>query len=214
MNGNGSKLIDSLVEDLGPVRPLKWRTGVGAALLALAATIVIVVLWAGFRDGLMSGQVGPLYLLANGLFLLLGIAAASAVVAMSNPQVGARHEGPTWGMAAVALLPLAAIISAFGHGVHAGPLFHGRIDYHCVLYSLLATVLVASALLLWLRRGAPVSIEKAGFLAGISAGALGAFAYGLACPQETMNHLGIWHVLPIAVSGLAGRVVFPPLLRW
>jgi hypothetical protein len=29
-----------------------------------------------------------------------------------------------------------------------------------------------------------------------------------------MNHLGIWHVLPVVLWGVLGRFAVPPLLRW
>ena len=209
-----NSLIDSLVADLKPVLPLRWRNGALLVAAALAVTVGIVALWQGFRTGLLTGEVAPLFVIANGLLLLLGAASATAVVAMANPQVGSGYDGPKWAMATVAILPLTAVITAMAQGAGADPLFRDHIDLHCALYGSGYSALVAATLIYWLRRGAPVSLERAGLYLGTAAGALGMFAYGLSCPLDTMSHLGIWHVLPIAGMALFGRLAVPRLLRW
>jgi hypothetical protein len=117
-------------------------------------------------------------------------------------------------MATVAILPLTAIVTAMAQGAGADPLFREHVDLHCVFYGSGYSVLVAATLLYWLRRGAPVSLERAGLYLGTAAGALGMFAYGLSCPLDSMSHLGIWHVLPVAGMALLGRLAVPRLLRW
>lgn len=207
-------LIASLVDDLRPVRPLKWRIGALLALAALALTIAVVGWSQGFRDDLLTGELSPLFVIAQGLFFLLGAAAATAVVAMANPRVGAQHDGPKWAMAAVALLPVTAILTTIAQGTEATPVLDGFIDLHCLIYGSGFSALVAATLFTWLRRGAPVSLNRAGLYLGTASGALGVFTYGLSCPLEAMNHLGIWHVVPVALLALLGRFAAPPLLRW
>ena len=84
----------------------------------------------------------------------------------------------------------------------------------CMILGSLTGLLVFAALAFWLRRGAPVSVQAAGLFAGIASGALGSFAFGLACPLDGMVHFGLWHVAPVAVCGILGRLVLPRLIRW
>ncbi|HTN15110.1 MAG TPA: DUF1109 domain-containing protein [Sphingomonadaceae bacterium] len=212
MRDTDSRLIETLVGQLESVRPIKWRHGALLTLAALGATIFVVVLLMGRRDQLLIGEFSALFVITQGLLLVLGASAASAVVAMANPQVGASHDGPKWALATVALLPLTAIVTAVAQG--AGPAYPAMEDLHCAAAGCAFSGLIAVTLFLWLRRGAPVLLEKAGFNLGVAAGSLGVFAHGLSCPLETMTHLGIWHVLPVVVTALLGRLVVPRLLRW
>lgn len=208
------RLIASLTEDLRPVRPVRRAAGGALALAALVATVFVVAVLEGLGSGILQGRVSAIFLVTNGLLLVVGSASAAAVVAMANPAVGSRHDGPKWAMAALAVLPLAAIVTGLLNG--AGPaVFIGyAIDWHCLATGLLCSVGMALALGFWLRRGAPVSAARAGPLLGVASGASGAFAYGMACPLQTMNHLGIWHVAPVAIAGLLGWMTVPRLLRW
>ena len=72
----------------------------------------------------------------------------------------------------------------------------------------------ASVLILWLRKGAPTSPERAGLLTGIAAGSSGIFAFALHCPHNDIAHIGIWHGLVVIISAMAGRAVVPRLIRW
>jgi hypothetical protein len=79
---------------------------------------------------------------------------------------------------------------------------------------LLTSLVSGSAMVWWLRRGAPVSPQRAGLQTGLAAGALGTFAFGLSCDYDTVAHLGVWHVVPVVLATLAGRLIVPPLVRW
>ncbi|MCB2088662.1 MAG: DUF1109 domain-containing protein [Sphingomonadaceae bacterium] len=209
-----SGLIDELTADLEPVHIMRGRDGMALALAALAVTVVAVALIAGLREGLMSSAPPSFFLIANLLLLLLGLAAATAVVSMAGPRVGNRHDAPKWALAMVTVLPLAALASLTGPGQLTHALGDDNYGWQCAAYGSISAMLVAAALTAWLRRGAPVSPERAGLWTGVAAGALGSAAYGLHCPIDSMAHLGIWHMLPVAVCGALGRVALPPLLRW
>jgi len=85
---------------------------------------------------------------------------------------------------------------------------------HCLPVSLIAAAAVGRALIIWLRRGAPVSQQAAGCFTGIAAGAIGTLLYGFSCPVDSFTHLGIWHVVPVAVAAIAGRLIAPKLIAW
>ncbi|ANY19756.1 hypothetical protein A6F68_01239 [Tsuneonella dongtanensis] len=206
-------LIDSLVDDLAPVRPLKMRSGAAAVGLAFAATVAAVFVMFG-RPVFLDEPMAEMSIVANGLLLLTGISSALAVVAMASPRVGAAYDGPKWAMAGLALLPLAALIAWMAPGVSHGPTIDRWIDLDCALKAGASSLLVALSLGLWLRRGAPVAPERAGLFLGVAASALGSAAYGLTCPLDGLAHLGVWHIVPVFVTGLVGRIAGPRLIRW
>ena len=208
-----NSLIDELAADLAPVVPIRlWH---GAALVALSAlaTIVLVELLDGLWRGIATGDASTIFFIANGMFGLLGAAAAGAVIHMASPRVGNRHEGARWSAAMLGLLPLSALfvlgIEGFGSAVT-----NDAYGLHCLLACMGFGLVTALALALWLRRGAPVSLVSAGTLTGIASGAIGSFAYGLACPIDTIAHLGFFHAGSVVIAGVLGRFAIPPLLRW
>lgn len=207
-------LIDDLAGDLSPVRPLRQRDGMALVLGALAVSVIAVVAIGGVRAGLGSSMPSANFLIANLLLLGLGLAAGTAVISMAAPQVGNRYDAPRWAMAMTAVLPLGAIATLIGQHHIFHDVESGGAGWLCFGYGTLTGLFTAAALVAWLRRGAPASPQRAGFWTGIAAGALGSAAYGLHCPVDTLAHLGIWHVAPVALFGLAGRIAIPPLLRW
>lgn len=206
-------LIAQLASELEPVRPLQLRHGLALVALATGLTIAVILLLQGLWSGLANGQAAAIFFIANGLLALVGVAAALEVVRMAAPRVGARHDGLRWLMAALAILPVTALLLVALEGTVAGH-YHAANGLHCFLAGTGSGAGVAAALAVWLRRGAPVALKAAGFYTGVAAGALGSFAYGLSCPFDTTWHLGIWHVAPVAVSAALGRFAMPALIRW
>ena len=213
MNRVPNPLIDQLTADLQPVRRLRLRDGVVLTALAVLVTILGVELFDGLWRGILAGEASPFFLIANGLLLVLGIASAHSVLTMASPRVGNSHDGPKWAMAMATVLPLAAFVSLAGHS-HPMEGFDDPYGMICFGAGLLASVLTAGVLIFWLRRGAPVSPGLAGLHLGVAATALGTLAYGLACPIDSVTHLGLWHGAPVVAGALIGRFALPPLLKW
>ncbi|MFM7376760.1 MAG: NrsF family protein [Erythrobacter sp.] len=207
-------LIAELVDDLAPVRPLRFGEGIALTLAAAGVTAVAVVAAFGLRAEWLAGHLDPMQLVSTGLFLGLALAASVTVVGMSRPQVGSDHSGWRWAAAMAGLLPLAgAIVAAVrGSGTLSPEVMrHGA---ECLAGGSAASLLVFAMLVLWLRRGAPTSPERAGLVAGVAAGAFGIFAASLHCPVNDIVHIGLWHSAAVVAMGLVGRVVVPRLIRW
>ncbi len=215
MNRVPNPLIEQMVADLKPVRMLKIRDGAVLTALAVLVTVLAVELFDGLSRGIMAGEASPFFLITNGLLLVLGIASAHSVLTMASPRVGNSHDGPKWAMAMAAVLPLTAFVSLAGHDHdHAGSALNDVYGLSCFGACLAASVLTAGALIVWLRRGAPVSPAVAGLHVGVASTALGSVAYGLACPLDSVTHLGLWHAAPVVVGAIIGRFALPPLLKW
>jgi hypothetical protein len=214
MTNNSDILIANLVGDLKPVKPLSFAEGLGYSLAAAAVSALMVIMVFGMRADLMAGQFDPVFLIATGLFLVLGIAAAVTVIVMSRPQVGSDHGGWIWAAAMVALLPVAAMIVSLGSGramLSGDSLTHGL---ECLIIGGGASLLVFAILVGWLRKGAPTSPDRAGLLTGIAAGSLGIFAFSLHCADNDIVHIGLWHSAVVLLMAGLGRAVVPPLVRW
>ena len=213
MNRVPNPLIEQMANELEPVRALRFRDGALLVALAVIVTVLGVELFDGIWRGIMSGEASAFFLITNGLLLVLGCASANSVIAMATPQVGNRHDGPRWAIAMAAVLPLAAFVTLLGHD-HPVAALQDPYGLGCFVAAMAASVLTAGALVLWLRRGAPVSPRLAGMHIGVAATALGCAAYGLACPIDTVTHLGLWHAAPVLAGAVIGMFALPPLLRW
>ena len=214
MPNDPTPLIASLVDDLRPVRAMRLRDGLTLAVGAGAVTTAATILAFGLRDDVANGQFQPLFLFANGLFLIVGLATALAAVGMGLPRVGNSGQGWKWLLAMAPLLPVSALIM-LGSGTEAlPPELVTSHELKCVSMGVVTGLLTATVLVWWLRRGAPTSAGRAGWLVGLSSGSIGIFAFALHCPFDSFYHVGLWHVLPVLIGGLLGRQIVPRLIRW
>ena len=211
-------LIAALADDLTPVARVKPQHGaLVVAIATLVAALASIAVF-GFWSGIVAGEASSHFWITNGLLLMLGIGSTAALVASALPRVGQRSDAPVWSAAMLAVLPVAAIISLVsfeGAESHADALADPTLWYwQCAAFGFAASTLVLAGAVAFLRRGAPVSLERSGWLAGLAAGALGSVAYGITCPLDSVGHVGIWHAVPVALGAIAGRIIVPPLIRW
>lgn len=213
MNPNRNRLIASLADDLKPVRRFRLRDGALLVALAVLASLIGVEIVEGLWRGILAGEPAPFFWVTNGMLMLLGVAATAAVLAMASPAVGRRYDAPKWASAMLGVLPIAAIINFLPQSKGVGALVDPS-TLHCVVSSLATALVSGLALTLWLRRGAPVSHQTAGWFTGIAAGSLGTLVYGFSCTMDTVTHLGIWHIAPVAISAIVGRIAVPRIISW
>lgn len=212
---NRDDLIAALTQDVTPVKRVRSQDGMAliafATIIAALVSIVVYEWW----DGLLTGEASGYFLITHGLLLLLGAASTAGLINGALPRVGAQNNAALWGALMVGVLPVGAVLSLLsGHGNHAHEGLNDPVAMMCLTGSLSAAAIVMAASVLWLRRGAPVSIERSGWHTGLAAGALGTLAYGITCPLDTFSHVGLWHVAPVAISAVIGRFAVPPLIRW
>ena len=65
-----------------------------------------------------------------------------------------------------------------------------------------------------MRGLAPTQTRLAGAAVGLLAGAIGAMAYTLHCPEMGAPFLAIWYVAGVLVPTVAGALLGPRMLRW
>lgn len=213
MNKSRDNLIASFTEELTPVRSFNARDGMALVAITAAVTLAAVAVIDGLWVDALQGAAAPFFWVTNGLLLLLGLASMGAVLAMASPGVGNKYDAPRWAMAMLSVLPIAALMNIASHGAHSvGVVSPAAIN--CLVASLISSVATGVALTMWLRRGAPVSLNAAGWFTGIASGAIGTLIYGMSCDMDSVTHLGIWHVLPVVISAVVGRIVVPKAVAW
>ena len=208
------KMIDRLVDDLTPVKPLKARDGLALTLMTAAVFAALVAVFGGIRGDILMGIPDPMFFLRGGALLLLGLTSSYAVIAMSQPAVGNSFKGWVWALFAALLFPATAAVMAMIAAPDNMSIFVPRYGVECLAISMLVGTGIAAAQVFWLRRGAPVALDRAGWLIGMSSGALGAAAYSLHCPFNSIFYIGLWYSLAVAICAILGRLIVPRLIRW
>ena len=215
---NRDDLIAALTEDVTPVARVRPRQGAALIAFATVAAGIACIAIFGFWFGMIDGSASPYFWISNGLLAVVGASSATALVSMATPRVGAQSAAPEWSVAMLAVLPVAALIGLLSieaghdHGMSLND--PGLYYWECAAYGLGASSIIAVAAILFLRRGAPVSLDRAGWLVGATSGSLGALAYNLTCPLDSLLHVGIWHVAPVFVAAVFWRYAAPALIRW
>ena len=211
---SNSNAIEALVADLVPVRRLSPRDGLVVALGLMTVAVCVIALRYGFRADIVAGHPAPIVLLRSGALLLLGFAAALAATASARPAVGPSSNGWLWALGAALLFPASAAVLMIYEGTMPLEALPGPMPLYCLGLSLAASVVIGTGLTLWLRRGASVALERAGWLVGLAAGAFGTFAYSCHCSSDSLHFIGIWYSLAVAMAAGLGRLIVPHLIRW
>jgi hypothetical protein len=210
-------LIDAMVADLAPVAALRPSGGLIAGMAATALAAGAVALLFGWRADILAGQPSVLVVARSGILLLAGAALLLAVVLGALPgrddRAARRAGGLLLGLypLGLAFLAVQALITrTMPSFAEVGALSAAR----CLVISLCCALLVAGAIVVWLRRAAPTTLARAGWLTGWAAGALGTFAYSLFCPAESLAFAVTVYPAAMLLTALLARLVVPQLVRW
>jgi hypothetical protein len=212
---NTDDLIALLAGGAGPV-----DSGAGARRLAAAlsggmlAAVALALGLLGLRPNLAQEASVPMFWAREAFCASLAVAGVAAVRRLARP--GMRLG---WLPAAVAAPLLAMWLLAVQSLLGAEPadraaLILGQTAAVCPpLIALISAPLLAA--FIWLMKGlAPTELRLAGAACGFAAGAIGALAYTLHCPELAAPFLGIWYVLGMLIPTAVGAWLGPRLLRW
>jgi hypothetical protein len=205
-------LIEALARDPAPcARPtgeaLRLPLALGA-LVAAAASLAVLGLRPDALEALAEGW------FAAKLVLVLALAAAATVLVRHVSQPGRALS--LWPLAAVAGL-FAALVAAdivLLGSAEAGERALGSNALKCLVAIPLLSIAPLAAALWVLRDGAPTRPALAGALAGLLAGGIGAFAYGVHCTDDSPLFLSLWYTAGIGLVMTAGAWAGRRMLRW
>ena len=211
---NTGQLIDALSADVPPVA----RAPLGrimCAVMALAAVVAVCVMLAtvGPRHHLEQAPAGLLLLKLLFPTTMAAIGGFVLFNAMRPGQDVGRWSPYLWmpmvfvgvaGMFALVIQPVS----------QWDDMVLGTNWAMCLLCIPLFAILPFALLIVALRRGAPTELARTGAMAGLVAGALGAAAYSLHCPDDSVPFVAVWYAGLILLCAAAGRWLGPQLLRW
>lgn len=208
-------LIGRLAKDLTPVRASALGRLLAIAFLPAAVTsAAFIYLALGLRPDLAAATALPafwvkcIYPLA---LVVTGLAAMKVVARPGGIPIRA-------GMSALAIYLLLAGLGLWQlHVSSAGDyprLIFGLSYWFCPFIIIGSAAPVFAANIWFLRRSAPTHLRLAGFVAGITAGATGAWTYSWACIENGLTFVALWYTLGIVLCGIGGSLIGVRLLRW
>jgi hypothetical protein len=209
------ELITMLAAGAAPVEPRatqrRYVTAIGWG--AFGSTL-LMALFLGVRPDLAEAAHLPMFWVKLVFPALLCAGALYAAARLSRPGMSAART-PAMLAAPVAAMWLLALWSLLGaDGAQRQALIFGESWAECPV-SITLLSLPAFAAALWAMMGlAPTRPALAGAAAGLLAGAMGALAYALHCPEMAAPFLAIWYLLGMLIPAAIGALLGPWLLRW
>ncbi len=207
-------VIDSLVGDLEPVRPLDPKRPVAIILALTAAIAIAVVASLGVRADLLASEPQAIFLLRTGVLALIGAATLAAAMSAAHPGVGKQHDGWRWALGFGAIFPVSTLILAIVDGGISTTILTSPSARACISAGLIGGLALGAPLTLWLRGGAVVDAARTGWLVGFASGAFALLAYNIHCPNDAVTYIGLWYTSALGMAAIAGRLLVPRFLRW
>lgn len=209
------ELIGLLAQDAEPVaQNAIERRFVLAVAWGLAGAVVLMLALFGLRPELAQDMALPMFW---GKLLFAALLAAGCVAVLrrlARPGMGLKHSLVLLALPPLVLWVLAAVALGQAGPAERLPLVLGSTWRTCA-FNITALSVPAFVACLWALRGAaPTRLAWAGAGAGLLAGALGALAYALHCPEMATPFLAVWYLAGMALPTLAGAWLGPRVLRW
>ena len=206
---NTDDLIRTLAADRETAkgrRPVSLRL-MASALVSLAVVVSLVTVLMGVRPDLADAALTPGGAAKFIVALAFAVAACAALARAAEHGRIVRFDviGMALGLA-LAAGALSAIVAP-GAALAGSPL-------ECMVSILGLAIVPFVALVVTLRDGAPTRPAAAGALAGLAAGGIAAFGYGLSCPMDLGPYVALWYPLAIAAAGALGMMAGRRALAW
>jgi hypothetical protein len=206
-------LISALSRGVEPAERPRWRMNLAVTLLAgLVVAVALVAIGLGVRPDIGTARM-PVMMKA--LFSAL----AAAVILPVAVQLMKPGRPLGWRIGAVVLFAgvcaIATLVALMGEepGERMNAWMGGGVPWCVVLIPVLA-VPVAALLTWFMRAFAPTRITLAGAAIGALSGGIGAMAYAMYCPTDSVAFVTTWYALAIAVCAALGAVIGSKFLRW
>ena len=144
----------------------------------------------------------------------LAVAATFLTIRLARPVANRRAPSVCVGLVLLAMLAYGAYHLAITPEEAKGQAFFGQTSLLCPWLVLLVSLPGLFVLQIALRTFGSVRLSQAGFACGLLAGAIGATAYALACPEDSPTFVAVWYTLGIVLTSAVGAISGRWLLRW
>jgi hypothetical protein len=186
---------------------------VGALLAGTALSIALFCLVLRPRPDIGDALHSSAFLLKALVVLCLAATAATAVIEAALPTAPRRGRKVLWVAPAVLVVMLIAeLISVPASAWPARWIGHNAV--HCLTLIPILSAAPAIGLLIAMKHGAPSSPTRAGAIAGLMAGAIGACLYAITCPDDSPLFIASWYTLAIVATTAACAAAGHRILRW
>ena len=177
-------------------------------------SLLLMMIWLGVRRDIASAALLPMFWVKLAFPAAVLAGALLSAQRLSRPGVRLGHALLWTAVPAIAMWLLAAWVLQSAAPASYGRLIFGVSWQVCPLY--IATLSLPPMLAVWwaLRGLAPTRPALAGAAAGLAAGATGALAYALYCPEMAAPFLSIWYLAGMLIPAVVGAALGPLLLRW
>jgi hypothetical protein len=206
-------LISALSRGVEPAERPRWRMNLAVTLLVgLVVAVALVAIGLGVRPDIGAARM-PVMMKA--LFSAL----AAAVILPVAVQLMKPGRPLGWRIGAIVLFAgvcaIATLVALMGEepSERMNAWMGGGVPWCVVLIPVLA-VPVAALLTWFMRAFAPTRITLAGAAIGALSGGIGAMAYAMYCPTDSVAFVTTWYALAIAVCAALGAVIGSKFLRW
>jgi hypothetical protein len=220
MNNHHDDLINSLLADLKPVRPMRtalFWAGAGVGLLLAAAFISVFY---GFRPEIVALSTGtlPVHFTPIGkplLFLVLGVTALWSVSKLNRPQNEFRiiHILPIIVGVSIAILNTAVEIATEDYVFLIRQL---RISVFLCFATIICGGTIGQLVMwrFWLSKGASTFPTILAVMSGLASSSLMAFAYSLYCPMDAAVYIVLIYGTAVAIYTCFSTVICRHFLKW
>jgi hypothetical protein len=144
----------------------------------------------------------------------LAVAATFLTIRLARPVANRRAPSVWLCLVLLAMLAYGAYHLALMPDLAKRQAFFGQTSLLCPWLVLLVSLPGLFVLQIALRTFGPVRLSQAGFACGLLAGAIGATAYALACPEDSPTFVAVWYTLGIVLTSAVGAISGRWLLRW
>lgn len=206
-------LISALSRGVEPAERPRWRMNLAITLIVgLIVAAALVAIGLGVRPDIGTARM-PVMMKA------LFSAVAAAVILPVAVQLMKPGRPLGWRIGAVVLFAgvcaIATLIALIGEepGERMNSWMGGTVPWCVVLIPVLAAP-VAAMLTWFMRAFAPTRITLAGAAIGALSGGIGAMAYAMYCPTDSVAFVTTWYTLAIAVCAALGALIGSKFLRW
>lgn len=208
-------LINVLARDVDPAEKPRWAGKLTVTIIAgLVVAALLVAIGLGVRPDIGAARM-PVMMKA--MFAAFGAAVMLplAVQLMKPGRPLGWRIGAVFVFAGVCVL--ATIVALMGEMPErrweAWMGGRGGIPWCVVLIPVLAAP--AAALLTWFMRAfAPTRLTLTGAAIGAISGGVGAMAYAMYCPTDSVAFVTTWYAVAIAVCAALGAILGSRMLRW
>jgi len=208
------QLIKRLAADLRPVKPLRSPSARAVLWIGMALPCVAAVVWG---KHLMPE---PALVGSDTRFIIEQAATLATALTAAIAAFSSVIPGHDWRIMLLPLGPLGLWLASVSHGCVQDWVRFGadgltiRPDWDCLPTATIIGIIPAVALVLMLRRGAPLNPRLTLALAVLAVASLGNFGLQFAHARDVSIMVLVWHLGALAVLSALGGWLGERILGW